>query len=96
MMGKLKLALALCVPVMMGGCAVVATTSPDWDAQFGDSVRVLQAQQLLDAQAPTRNAQNMPAADGRTVREATDRHVENYRSPPTPSVINIGVGGGGG
>lgn len=76
--------------LVLGGCA--ATASPEWDAQFGDSVRVLKAQQLIAPDAPARNAQTRPATDGRTVREAMDRHVESFRAPPPTSVINIGVG----
>ncbi len=76
----------------LGGCA--ATASPDWDSRFGDSARVLRAQQVIDPAAPTRNAQATPSSDGRTVREASERQVETYRNPPPPSVINIGVGTG--
>jgi hypothetical protein len=36
---------AACV-LALGGCA--ATTSPEWDRQFGDSARVLNAQQLVE------------------------------------------------
>jgi len=72
----------------LGGCA--ASASPEWDAQFGDHVRILNAQQLIDPDAPTRNAQTNPRTDGRTTREAMDRHVESYRAPPPTTVINIG------
>lgn len=76
--------------LVLGGCA--ATTAPNWDAQFGDSARVLEAQQLIDPGAPARHAQTTPATDGRTMREAMDRHVESFRNPPPTNVINIGVG----
>jgi hypothetical protein len=76
----------------LGGCA--ATASPEWDARFGDSVRPLNSQQLIDPAAPVKNAQAQARADGRTVREASDRQVETFRSPPPASVINIGVGTG--
>ena len=78
---------AVCL-LALGGCA--ATASPDWDARFGDSVRILKAQQLIEPDAPTRNAQAIPPTDGRTVHEAMIRHVESYRSPPPTTVINIG------
>jgi len=78
--------------VVLGGCA--ATASPAWDARFGDSARALTAQQLIDPAAPTRNAQTTRPSDGRTVREAGERYVETYRSPPPTTVINIGVGSG--
>jgi len=78
----------------LGGCA--ATASPGWDADFGDSSRALKAQQLIDPAAPQRNAQQVPHGDGRTIVEAGARHVDSYRSPPPPTVVNIGVGGGTG
>ncbi|ABD68544.1 putative lipoprotein [Rhodoferax ferrireducens T118] len=81
------IAAAVCL-LALGGCA--ATASPDWDARFGDSVRILKAQQLIEPGAPARNAQASLATDGRTAREAMDRHVESYRSPPPTTVINIG------
>jgi hypothetical protein len=84
------LGIAACI-LVLGGCA--ASASPEWDARFGDSARALRAQQIIDPAAPVRNAQASAPADGRTVREASDRHVESYRSPPPTTVINIGVGG---
>ncbi len=99
MMRHLKLVLVItALPALLGGCAapLVASGSPEWDAQFGERVRILQAQQLIDAQAPVRNAQTIPASDGRNTRDAMDRLGESYRSPPPTNVINIGVGGGGG
>jgi hypothetical protein len=77
----------------LGGCA--ATASPEWDARFGAGARTLNSQQLIDPAAPVKNAQAQAHADGRTVREASERQVESFRSPPPASVINIGVGTGG-
>jgi hypothetical protein len=88
-----KLSITAASLLALGGCA--ATASPDWDARFGDSARNLNAQQTIDPAAPVKNAQTQPRADGRTVREASERQVETYRSPPPASVINIGVGTGG-
>lgn len=78
--------------VAMAGCA--ASASPQWDSTFGDSVRELAAQQLIDPAAPARNGKTVPPVDGRTVREANGRYVDTFRTPPPPSVITIGVGGG--
>jgi hypothetical protein len=78
---------AVCL-LALGGCA--ATASPDWDARFGDSVRILKVQQLIEPEAPARNAQASPPTDGRTAREAMERHTESYRTPPPTTVINIG------
>ena len=83
---------AICA-LALGGCA--ATSSPDWDGRFGDSVRILKVQQLIDPGAPARHAQDSPLVDGRTAREAMGRHVESYRAPPPTTVINIGGIGSG-
>ncbi|MEP6872776.1 MAG: hypothetical protein ABI887_00265 [Burkholderiales bacterium] len=87
------IAAAICL-LALGGCA--ATASPVWDARFGDHARILTAQQLIDSGAPARNSQTIAPADGRTVREASERQAESYRTPPPTNVINIGVGGGNG
>jgi len=80
--------------VLLAGCA--ATATPGFDSRFGDSMRQLKAQQLIDPRAPTRNAQATPPTDGRTLREGAERHVDTYRAPPPSNVISIGVGSGGG
>jgi len=87
-----KLSIIAACLLALAGCA--ATASPEWDARFGTSARTLNSQQLIDPAAPVKNAQAQARADGRTVREASERQVETYRSPPPPSVINIGVGTG--
>lgn len=69
----------------LGGCA--ATTSPDWDARFGDSLRMLQAGQLIAPDAPARHGQTVLPTDGRSVSEALQRLTESYRSPPPSQVI---------
>lgn len=90
-MRSMNLIFAAASLIALGGCA--ATASPQWDAHFGDSPRALNAQQLIDPGAPARNAQTVAKGDGRTTRDAMDRHAESYRSPPPTNVINIGVGG---
>jgi hypothetical protein len=92
-MNLLQHAFAAAAALALGGCA--ASAAPGWDAQFGDSARQLNTQQLIDPAAATRNAQATPPTDGRTVREAGERHVETYRNPPPPTVINLGVGSNG-
>ena len=83
---------ALAAIVLLGGCA---STSPDWDARFGDASRQLRAQQLIDPNAPLRNQGAVMAADGRSTLEANERYVDSFKAPPTTNVINIGVGAGG-
>jgi hypothetical protein len=91
MIGQAQIGITI-LALVLGGCA--ASASPGWDDRFGDANRVLNAQQVIDPAAPTKNAQAAPPADGRTVREAAERHVDSYRNPPAPTVINIGVGAG--
>jgi len=86
-----SLGAAACL-LALGGCA--ATASPEWDATFGERSRILKAQQVIDPAAPTRNAQASGNANGRTVRDAMDRHGETYKNPPPSNVISIGVGSG--
>lgn len=90
-MRNMNLSFAAASLIALGGCA--ATASPQWDARFGDSARGLTAQQLIEPGAPTRNGQTVAKSDGRSARDAMDRHAESYRSPPPTNVINIGVGG---
>ena len=89
-MRTIKLGFAAIGLIVLNGCA--ATASPEWDARFGDSPRALNAQQLIDPGAAARNAQAVAKGDGRTTRDAMDRHAESYRAPPPTNVINIGVG----
>ncbi|MEI6028038.1 MAG: hypothetical protein WCT47_15255 [Betaproteobacteria bacterium] len=83
--------LTLTVTLALGGCATSA--SPGWDARFGDSLRILQAEQLIAPDAPMRHGQTVPPSDGRSVSEAMQRLNESYRSPPPPIAIQIGGGG---
>lgn len=93
MRGPTCMCASLCLTALLGGCA--ASASPDWDAAFGDRSRILTAQQLINPAAAERNADKASAGDGRTVREASERHLETYRNPPAPTVINIGLGTSG-
>ena len=86
-------ALAAAVCLLAAGCA----SSPhDDDRNYGSATRSLTAQQIRNPQAPQRNAGVTPATDGRTMREAMDRHVGSFKEPPPTTVVNIGVAGGGG
>ena len=86
-------AVATAVCLLTAGCA----SSPHVDDRsYGTATRALTAQQIRDPQAPVRNAAITPATDGRTMREAMDRHVGTFKEPPPTTVVNIGVGGGGG
>ncbi len=77
-------------------CALVGCTSttPQYDARFGEAVRHnLQAQAL----APTAG-QGGPAAaalDASTARAAVQRYRDSFKAPPpVVNVINLGGGSG--
>lgn len=80
--------------VMLAGCA---STSPSFDARFGDSVRSLQAQQTLDPTAPARNGTQGVRSDGRSAAEANVRYVDSFKAPPVPAapIFNLTGGSGG-
>jgi hypothetical protein len=89
--------LALCgaatVLVLQSGCA--ATASPNTDAQLGDSLRVMKAQQAIDPAAAKRNGTAVPTTEGRLVRGAVDSLREASKAPAASTVINVGGGGSG-
>jgi hypothetical protein len=80
----------LSVAALVAGCAT-PTTSPEWDARFGDSTRVLRALQVNDPQAPTRRITMV--TDGKTVAGTYKMWHEWYgyvRAEP-PVVVRDGV-----
>jgi hypothetical protein len=89
--------LALCgaaaVLMLQSGCA--ATASPNTDAQLGDSLRVMKAQQSIDPAAARRNGTTVPTTEGRLVRGAVDSLRESSKTPAPSTVINVGGGGSG-
>jgi hypothetical protein len=89
--------LALCgtaaVVALQTGCA--ATASPNTDAQLGDSMRIIKAQQSIDPAASRRHGTAVPTTDGRLVRGAVDSLREASKTPAPSTVINVGGGGSG-
>ena len=74
----------------LAGCA----TTPNLDRQFGNSVNVLKAQQIIDPNASGNT--RAVSMDGQAAREVVDRYYKSYKAPtPQPNVFTIGVGGGG-
>lgn len=82
-------ATAATVAMALAGCA--ASTSPQHDARFGDSVHRLNEQQRLQPEASRTNEGKTLGADGRTVRASSDRLVESYRTPQANEVQSIGT-----
>lgn len=76
---------------LLVGCT---STTPQYDARFGEAVRHnLQAQALVPAAG-----QDGPAAaalDANTARTAVQRYRDSFKAPPpVVNVINLGTGSG--
>ncbi|MFC3108604.1 hypothetical protein ACFQAT_03565 [Undibacterium arcticum] len=75
---------------VLTGC--VATT-PTYDSHFGDSVKVLMAQQVLNPDASSNP--NNPAMDGQAAHSAIELYNKSFKAPTPPAnVFTIGVGSG--
>ena len=75
---------------LLAGCA---SSTPNYDARFGDAVRQARQAQTLNPNAGTA-AVPIGGFDGRTAREAAERYHETFKSPP-PVVNVINIGGSG-
>lgn len=81
---------ALCQCAVFGLSACVQTT-PDWDSQFGDSVRLSVAQQTLNPNAASKSVSE--SVDGNASREAIGQYRNSFKEPPANSnSFTIGVG----
>lgn len=70
------------------------STTPQWDANFGNTVRTAFAQQIINPDA-SQNPDPVSGMDGRAARETMDRYQKSFKEPaPQPNVFTIGVGGG--
>ena len=77
--GVVLLSLTACVP-----------TTPQWDARFGQSVRLTQQQQIIDPTAGGDAPVN--GIDGASGREAIVRYRSSFKEPvPASSAFTIGV-----
>jgi len=83
----------------LGAIAGCASTTPNWDAREGTSVRVLRGVQHLDPQAAAKNGSRQASLDGKAALESADRYVHSYREPPVQNIFVVGpavTGGGSG
>ena len=89
----MKIPTRLILPVLLAGLlAGCVSTTPQWDAQFGDATRSNLAVQVLD---PAASANRNPAlgVDGRAAKGAHDRYQRSFAQPesaPPPLVISAG------
>lgn len=72
---------------LVAGCA---STTPNYDAKFGDSVRSALAKQTINPDAG-KNPDPATGIDGKASRETLLRYQGTFREPPpVVNVINIG------
>jgi hypothetical protein len=77
LVGKTSLIAAL---FLLNACAQPPT---NWDARFGDTVRMAIAQQTLEPEA-SKNTDPVAGIDGRAAGEALERYQESFQKPPPP------------
>lgn len=88
----MRISIPLTFCMTLAACAPI---TPELDKHFGQSVRVMTAQQTLAPEASANAAG--PALDGRAAHEVMTRYAKSYAAPaPQPNVFTIGVGSGGG
>lgn len=76
---------------LLGGCM---SSSPIWDAHFGESVRAITQAQIIDPQAGEHSASTL-GVDGKSAASAMDAYDKSFQAPtPTASPFVIGIGGG--
>ncbi len=82
---------ALCA----GFCAALAgcmTSTPHWDAAFGDSVRQLREMQTLNPQGSA-NTDPVAGIDGAAAASAQKSYAKSFTAPPAPTnSFTIGIG----
>ena len=81
------------------GAIAACSTTPNWDAREGESVRALRGAQHLDPQAASKNGSRQASLDGKAALESADRYVHSYREPPVQNIFVVGpavTGGGSG
>jgi hypothetical protein len=75
--------------VLASGCA---STSPRFDSHFGESVRTVTAQQVLNPEAGTKPVPD--AIEGTVARQTISGYRSSFRDPQaTQNAFTIGLGG---
>lgn len=88
--------LALAAGALLGaGLTGCMSTSPVWDAHFGESVRTVRMMQTLNPNASYTNTDPVTGVDGRAATFAMDRYGQSFSNPPTDgNTFVIGIGNG--
>ena len=77
--------------------ACATTTTPNYDAHFGNAVREAKQKMIINPDAG-KETDNVAGIDGTSAREAIIRYHDSFKAPPpVTNVINIGgsIGGAG-
>jgi hypothetical protein len=84
----MKFIFTLVLPLLLAGCV---QTTPQWESQFGASVKLAQQQQTLNPNAGGDAPVN--GIEGITARETVTRYRSSFKEPqPTNNSFTIGVG----
>lgn len=76
--------------LLLGGCS----STPYWDAHFGEAVELTKAQQIINPNAG-QNPDPVAGVDGRAARESVESYERSFRAPAqqgSPFVIGVGSG----
>ncbi|MFB9244896.1 hypothetical protein IV454_09235 [Massilia antarctica] len=71
----------------LGGCS----STPRWDARFGQAVRSALAAQVIDP-AAVRNTRPVTGLDGKTAAAAQERYQHSAEAPAALAPLAIGGG----
>jgi hypothetical protein len=74
---------------MVAGCA--ATVSPELDARFGDAVRAVREQQILNPGAAV-SQDPVLGVEGAAAVSTQERYQDSFKSPPKTFEV-LGIGG---
>ena len=69
---------------MLAGC----TTTPHYDAHFGDAVRQARSAMTIDPDAASRPGP-APGMDGPAAQQAIGRYQDSFKAPPPPRSVNV-------
>lgn len=87
---RIRLGMALLPALVLAGCA---STTPQWDSHFGDSVRASLAAQVANPAAAAKldpKLAEVAGLDGSAARAAMERYERSYAHPesaPAPALI---------
>jgi hypothetical protein len=88
-----RAALVVALGAALGGCM---TSTPTWDAHFGEAARTASQMQIIDPQA-AEHTPSTPGVDGKAAVAAQDAYGKSFQAPPTtPNAFVIGIGNGSG